>query len=362
MRSTAISSPSFLYTPTLPAHKAPQQQWFRLALDDRIEIVHSAGGDGDTARTASAVQGYILAPAVEVHPPRLMNHQRSTIGRLIVYIHALQAKSTLVASAMFLCDEKAPKCRTLAPGSIAEAGTLVGASATRTMHRIGAGRNFPLPTIPHIEARRAGGQRIVNKQRIVLVHVMATGERQSLVCPLLNGFILPSVGQLRLPVVFPCPMQTECSHSEHHQHRSPKDAPFLLVFHHFSLFEAAVSTTMDTHRKIRFIVFIPFLFKRLFPRASALYTPAGLYPRHQSPYSQLCCFTRCEAALPARRALHATPVALLAALLLYTRFSALPARRALLAAKLLSPFETKKKILPRCMNGQDCCMNCKSSW
>ena len=334
---------------TLPTHKAPQQQWFRLALDDRIEIVHSAGGDGDTARTASAVQGNILAPAVEVHPPGLMNHQRSAIGRLIVYVHALQAKSTLVASAMFLCDEEAPKCRTLAPGSIAEAGTFVGASATRTMHRIGAGRNFPLPIVPHIEAGRAGGHRIVNKQCIVLVHVVATGERQSLDCPLLNGFILPSVGQLRLPVVFPCPMQTECSHSEHHQHRSPKDAPFLLAFHHFSWFEAAVSTTMDTHRKIRFIVFIPFLFERLFPRASAPYT------RRQSPYPQLCCFTRCEAALPVRSTLPA-------ALLLYTRFSAFPARRALLAAKLLSPFETKKKILPRCMNGQDCCMNCKSSW
>ena len=307
---------------TLPAHKAPQQQWFRLALDDRIEIVHSAGGDGDTARTASAVQGNILAPAVEVHPPRLVNHQCSAIGRLIVYVHALQTKSTLVASAMFLCDEEAPQCRTLAPGSIAEAGTLVGATATRTMHRISAGRNFPLPIVPHIEAGRAGGHRIVNKQCIVLVHVVATGERQSLVCPLLNGFILPPVGQLRLPVVFPCPMQTECSHSEHHQHRSPKDATFLLVFHHFSLFEAAVSTTMDTHRKIRFIVFIPFLFIRLFPRASALSPPAGLYTRRQSPYPQLCCFTRCEAALPVRSTLPA-------ALLLYTRFSALPARRAL---------------------------------
>ena len=87
---------------TLPAHKAPQQQWLRLALDDRIEIVHSAGGDGDTARTTLAVQGYILAPAVEVHPPGLVNHQCSAIGRLIVYVHALQAKSTLVASAMFL--------------------------------------------------------------------------------------------------------------------------------------------------------------------------------------------------------------------------------------------------------------------
>ena len=200
---------------TLPAHKAPQQQWLRLALDDRIEIVHSTGGDGDTARTASAVQGYILAPAVEVHPPRLVNHQCSAISRLIVYVHALQAKSTLVASAMFLRDEEAPKCRTLAPGSIAEAGTLVGASATRTMHRIGAGRNFPLPIVPHIEAGRAGGHRIVNKQCIVLVHVVATGERQSLVCPLLNGFILPSVGQLRLPVVFPCPMQTECFITSH---------------------------------------------------------------------------------------------------------------------------------------------------
>ena len=259
---------------TLPTHKAPQQQWLCLTLDDRIEIVHSTGGDGDTARTASAVQGYILAPAVEVHPPGLMNHQRSTIGRLIVYVHALQAKSTLVASAMFLRDKEAPKCRTLAPGSIAEAGTLVGASATRTMHRIGAGRNFPLPIVPHIEAGRAGGHRIVNKQCIVLVHVVTTGERQSLVCPLLNGFILPSVGQLRLPVVFPCPMQTERSHSEHHQHRSPKDAPFLLVFHHFSLFEAAVSTTMDTHSSaISAITIIIDIGSRAASRSSSLRSP-----------------------------------------------------------------------------------------
>ena len=96
-------------SPVLSALKVPQQQRFLLAHDERIEIVHATSGDRDAACTATAIQGYVLTPAMTVNPSGAMNHQGSAVSGLVVKVHAFQAETVSVAIAVFFRHEETPQ-------------------------------------------------------------------------------------------------------------------------------------------------------------------------------------------------------------------------------------------------------------
>ena len=231
----------------LPALKVPQQQRLLLAHDEWIEIVHAAGRDRDASCTAATVQGNVLSPTVAVNPSGAMNHQGSVVSRLVVNVHPLQAEAASVAIAVFFRHEETPEGRALTAWPVAKTGSPVSTAVTWAMHHIGAGNNLLFPKVPHKQTRLAGGNGVVNEQRVMFVHLVASCKGQSLASTLLNGFILTPVGNCRKPVVFPCPMDSEGCGSKHHQQHSPKNVSFLFPLHHFSMSEAAVRTTMDTH-------------------------------------------------------------------------------------------------------------------
>ena len=195
--------------------KRPKQYRLLLLIDKRPQIVHTSGRDSDTTLTAWTMKGDVLFPTPFVDPTGTMNHQASCIRRLIIKVHAFKTETTLQAVPVILCYEKSAQGWALASWSIAEVRLFCGTSPTRPMHHVGTCNDLLTLKIPYEQSRFSWWNAVINKQSIVLVHIMSFGKGEGFFCSLLDCFILPAIREFWKSIIFPCPIQaTYCCHND----------------------------------------------------------------------------------------------------------------------------------------------------